>query len=1068
MQRRARAERRRPVGFLDRAARLGRRAGRASGGPSWARAGTASSGRRRWPTARTPTSRCRSKGAIARGGWIVALSGRIDQVVRTGGADRAARDQDGDPPLPADEAELRADYPGYFVQLAAYAARGAPREGPPASWSLWRRTPGWRRRCASAGGRASCSTGSSTGSPSSSTCACGRGSACARCASGRRSRRRAPARRRWEPELTGGRPGRPVRGPPRGADRLRQDRGPARCALGELRAGLRAGALPHRQVDRPAAGGGDAALDDGSRRGPRGAGAPVAAWHVRNKAEHCVNAVFQCVREACAYLDGAEERWPASGLSRFYLIEDQPSDLAALRSAGIGARICPYEITRAALAFNDVWIGDYNYVFSPDSRGLFYERPGFEPARTLLVVDEAHNLPSRAADAHSHASRGGRRPRRLRGAAQGARPRRWVVPVGGLGPLPGVPPQGGRAPPDAEREDARDAIRGWPRAQGSSRWTTRSSAPTSSGPHLGLPSAAEAAIVDRAPAPLVEPARRPPLGHLPRRRAGHRRGAARVRRASSWPPPRPAPPSASPRLRLGALAAVRAATPWRDGAYDVAVDLRVDTTFQHRQRHVRRRPRPSRPSTAPPGPGAPSPSSSRATPTPRRWPASRRAALQPRRSELSAQAPGSTGRSTGPGALPRARLGLRRGDRPARRPGLARHGGRPRAARGQPGAAGAPRGELAGLGRDAAFDRVYRIPGMQKVNQALGRLVRAPGQRARVLLHCRRFAEPGYERLLAPEYRSGGGSSRTTSSPRGFLPADEPYFALPGLRGMQYLAGGPPKTIGSREVHAAIERLAPPLRPGTGTRGPPGPRHRQRGHPARAQALREARDQAGRRPRHLLPPGRPRAPPDPEGVHADAPARRRQRGHRPPGRRRPLHGAHRQGRPGRALRPRRPATVELAVLVDRGSRRLPVAADFVGHHPVAAGEDEDVLVSPRREPLARQDRDPAAAGPRRPSPDDLEPPTPAHDRGTQPRRDRADPRHRRGVQEDPPAQREEGARPARQDDRQPLPRAEHAHAHGLRHGREAPERRRDLVRRGELLDPEGRDPARHRPRTSRR
>jgi Rad3-related DNA helicase len=62
---------------------------------------------------------------------------------------------------------------------------------------------------------------------------------------------------------------------------------------------------------------------------------------------------------------------------------------------------------------------------------------------------------------------------------------------------------------------------------------------------------------------------------------------------------------------------------------------------------------------------------------------------------------------------------------------------------------------LAHLGRDAAFDRVYRIPGMQKVNQALGRLVRAPGQSARVLLHCRRFAEPGYERLLAPEYRSG-------------------------------------------------------------------------------------------------------------------------------------------------------------------------------------------------------------------------------------------------------------------------------------------------------------------------
>ena len=59
------------------------------------------------------------------------------------------------------------------------------------------------------------------------------------------------------------------------------------------------------------------------------------------------------------------------------------------------------------------------------------------------------------------------------------------------------------------------------------------------------------------------------------------------------------------------------------------------------------------------------------------------------------------------------------------------------------------------LARDAAFRRVYQIPGMTKVNQALGRLVRAPGQRARVLLHCRRFLEPGYADLLAPEYQHG-------------------------------------------------------------------------------------------------------------------------------------------------------------------------------------------------------------------------------------------------------------------------------------------------------------------------
>jgi DNA excision repair protein ERCC-2 len=60
---------------------------------------------------------------------------------------------------------------------------------------------------------------------------------------------------------------------------------------------------------------------------------------------------------------------------------------------------------------------------------------------------------------------------------------------------------------------------------------------------------------------------------------------------------------------------------------------------------------------------------------------------------------------------------------------------------------------LSALGRTEAFRRVYQIPGLQKVNQALGRLVRAPGQKAKVLLHCRRFADPTYAALLASDYQ---------------------------------------------------------------------------------------------------------------------------------------------------------------------------------------------------------------------------------------------------------------------------------------------------------------------------
>ena len=45
----------------------------------------------------------------------------------------------------------------------------------------------------------------------------------------------------------------------------------------------------------------------------------------------------------------------------------------------------------------------------------------------------------------------------------------------------------------------------------------------------------------------------------------------------------------------------------------------------------------------------------------------------------------------------------------------------------------------------------------------------------------------------------------------------------------------------------------------------------------------------------------------------------------------------------------RPAKVELAVLVDRGNRKLPVVADFTGT-TISAAEDEEVLVSLRDDP----------------------------------------------------------------------------------------------------------------------
>jgi Rad3-related DNA helicase len=80
---------------------------------------------------------------------------------------------------------------------------------------------------------------------------------------------------------------------------------------------------------------------------------------------------------------------------------------------------------------------------------------------------------------------------------------------------------------------------------------------------------------------------------------------------------------------------------------------------------------------------------------------------------------------------------------------------------------------------DRAFRQVYQIPGMNKVDQALGRLVRAPGHRTSVLLHCQRFADTEYRGLLAPNIATAKRSQPTPNSPRGskkrkFAPIETP------------------------------------------------------------------------------------------------------------------------------------------------------------------------------------------------------------------------------------------------------------------------------------------------------
>lgn len=61
-------------------------------------------------------------------------------------------------------------------------------------------------------------------------------------------------------------------------------------------------------------------------------------------------------------------------------------------------KLCPYEIAGLLAQKSDVIICDYYYVFSPKIRDYFMQKNRFELEKSVIIVDEGHNLPSRVRD----------------------------------------------------------------------------------------------------------------------------------------------------------------------------------------------------------------------------------------------------------------------------------------------------------------------------------------------------------------------------------------------------------------------------------------------------------------------------------------------------------------------------------------------------------------------------------------------------------------------------------------------------------------------------------------------
>ncbi len=122
-------------------------------------------------------------------------------------------------------------------------------------------------------------------------------------------------------------------------------------------------------------------------------GLPLRAVSIRAKEKACLNEVVDCRPETCRYATAYYDR-RQSALAE--LLEESVAAPRMLRATGRAHGLCPFELSLDFSEQTDVVVGDYNYVFNP--RTTLRRHFGQRYDDWVVVVDEAHNLVERARD----------------------------------------------------------------------------------------------------------------------------------------------------------------------------------------------------------------------------------------------------------------------------------------------------------------------------------------------------------------------------------------------------------------------------------------------------------------------------------------------------------------------------------------------------------------------------------------------------------------------------------------------------------------------------------------------
>jgi DNA excision repair protein ERCC-2 len=696
-------------------------------------------------------------GTLHCAGWQLAIEGRIDQLISQPAGDELREIKTVRDALPCDADDLRARYPAYFLQTTLYAALWAQQAAP---------ASGLGAALVVFVGIADGITQAVALTTVDEQALADHLQAVAAWLEARRAH--GGAWRRWAGDQT---PFAAWRDGQQAADSAVATAlsGPHRHTLFQAPTGFgKTGIALHQGLRLVHQGLVDRIVFlSGKRSGQQAAagyleavatrGAPLRYLVLHSRGYHETHGV--------AALDGTqraavEARWRTVLPKLGDQFEQGTVSFAAICRLAQSCGVSSWEVSRALLAWADVWIFDYNYVFHPTIQAFPDTVPGFERARSLLIIDEAHNLASRIADnwgvfwhpatLRQHYTelsfhRAGREC-----ARELERLLRWLskLPckrVVADEHMPWLDEWIGRV--------AQLAARAWPDVE--------ADAP-------GARAAVEFLL--EGTRLLAEP-RLPRLTEVTADGSLHSQcltiapvagdGLAEWQRVVLMSATLDPIDGLCLDLGLDAAACgwVDSTAPWQAGALQFAVDVRVDTRLAARSAHMTTTAitvqRMVEEGTAPVAVFLPSFAYAEALEQELAViPHGLRIVLQPRTfaDEESALAFLEMALETADALL--IVLGSRFGE------SIDALGGRVQAALvvgpalPEVNHLNEARVAAAGSNRRLAFRRVYMEPGIRKVRQAVGRLVRAPGHRATVVLHCQRFAQPEYQQLLPAAWRN--------------------------------------------------------------------------------------------------------------------------------------------------------------------------------------------------------------------------------------------------------------------------------------------------------------------------